>query len=162
MVDLAQTYALDILSSVLARGRTARLVKDLREERGLVSSISVSNMTYTQQGLFYISVQLPTENLEAVEQAIVHQIRTLHTELISPSEIERVRTLVANRYIFGNETPSDRSSLYGYYQAVIGDLAPAFNYPAQIQAIDAVALQAAAQKYLAPEAYRAVILKPGV
>lgn len=160
MVDLAQTYALDVLSSILARGRTARLIRDLREERGLVSSISVSNMTYTQQGLFYISAQLPVENIAVVEDAIVHHIRTLQTELIRESEIERVRTLVANRYIFGNETPSDRGSVYGYYQAVIGDLTPALNYPAQVQQLDAIDLQTAARRYLSPDAYRAVILKP--
>ncbi|HEY9639745.1 MAG TPA: pitrilysin family protein [Coleofasciculaceae cyanobacterium] len=159
MADLNQTYALDVLSSILARGRTARLIRDLREERGLVSAISVSNMTYMRQGVFYISAQLPAENLAVVEEAIAQQIRRLQTEPVSDSEIARVQTLVANRYVFGNETPSDRAGLYGYYQAVIGDLAPAFNYPARIQALDAAALQAAAQQYLSPAAYSVVTLK---
>lgn len=162
MAELGQTYALDTLTSVLGQGRTSRLVRDLREERGLVSSISVSNMTYTQQGLFYISAQLPLENLEIVEAAILDHIRQLHTESVSEAEIQRVRTLVANRYVFGNESPSERASLYGYYQSVMGDLAPAFNYPAQIQALSAHDLQVAARQYLSPEAYRAVILKPTV
>jgi zinc protease len=160
MADLPQTYALDVLSSILGQGRTARLVRDLREERGLVSGISVSNMTYTQQGIFYISAQLPVENLASAEQAIAHHVRTLQTEPVTEAEINRVRTIVANRYIFGNETPSDRASLYGYYQSVNGDLAPAFNYPARIQALDAVDLQTAAQQYLSPDAYRVVVMKP--
>lgn len=160
MADLAQTYALDILSSVLGRGRTARLVRDLREDQGLVSSISVSNMTYTRQGVFYISAQLPSDNLAAVEAAIVQHIRRLQNEPVSDSEISRIRTLTANRYIFGNETPSDRAGLYGYYQAVTGDLSPALTYPDRIQSITAADLQAAAQQFLLPEAYRAVIIKP--
>jgi predicted Zn-dependent peptidase len=160
MADLSQTYGLDVLASVLGQGRTARLVRDLREGRGLVSSISASNMTYIRQGLFYISAQLPVENLEIVEAAILDQIRSLHTELISEAEIQRVRTIVANRYIFGNETPSDRASLYGYYQSIIGDLAPAFSYPSQIQSLSAQDLQTAVQQYLSPDAYRTVVLKP--
>ncbi len=160
MADVNQTYALDALSSVLGQGRTSRLVRDLREERGLVSGISVSNMTYTQQGLFYISAQLPLEHLETVEAAILDHIHQLHTKPVAEAEIQRVRTLVANRYVFGNEAPSERAGLYGYYQSVLGDLAPAFSYPAQIQALNAHSLQAAAQQYLSPEAYRAVILKP--
>ncbi len=160
MADLPQTYALDVLASILGQGRTARLVRDLREERGLVSGISVSNMTYIRQGLFYISAQLPVENLDTVEALILDHIRRLHIELISEAEIQRVRTLVANRYIFGNETPSDRASLYGYYQSIIGDLAPALSYPDQIQSLNAQALQAAVQQYLAPDAYRVVVLKP--
>ncbi|MBD3882734.1 insulinase family protein [Phormidium tenue FACHB-886] len=160
MADLQQTYALDVLASVLGRGRTARIVRDLREEQGLVSAISVSNMTYTQQGLFYINAQLPTENLAAVEAAIVQHIRRIQSEPISEVEIERVRTLVANRYVFSNETPSDRASIYGYYQAVMGDLAPALEYPARIQALSAEDLRAAANQYLFPEAYSLVVLKP--
>jgi predicted Zn-dependent peptidase len=158
--DLHQTYALDVLASILGQRRTSRLVRDLREERGLVSGISVSNMTYTAQGTFYISAQLPVEHLAEVEAAIAHHVRTLQTELITDAEINRVRTLVANRYIFGNETPSDRAGLYGYYQAVVGDITPALNYPGRIQALDAVDLQNAAKQYLAPDAYGVVTLKP--
>jgi zinc protease len=160
MTELPQTYALDVLSSVLAQGRTARMIKDLREERRLVTSISVSNMTYISQGLFYISAQLPVENLAVVEAAIAQHIRTLHQERVSEQEIRRVGTLVANRFIFGNETPSDRAGLYGYYQAIMGDLAPALNYPALIQAVTAADVQAAVQQHLNPDAYRVVIMKP--
>lgn len=160
MAELQQTYAFDVLSSILGWGRTARLIRDLREDRGLVSSISVSNMTYTQQGIFYITAQLPVENLTVVEEAIAHHIGILQTEPIAATEIDRVRTLVANRYVFNNETPSDRASIYGYYQSVIGDLAPALNYPAQIQSLNAADLQIAAQRYLSPNAYQAVVLKP--
>jgi zinc protease len=160
MADLPQTYALDVLASVLGRGRTARLVRDLREEQGLVSAISVNNMTYMQQGVFYITAHLPIENLAAVETAIAQHIRQIQAELISAIEIERVRTLVANRYVFGNETPSDRANLYGYYQAVLGDLLPALEYPARIRALNAEDLQAAANQYLSATAYSIVVASP--
>ncbi|GAB4237185.1 MAG: pitrilysin family protein [Elainellaceae cyanobacterium] len=160
MADLPQTYTLDALASVLGHGRTARLIRDLREERGLVSSISVSNMTYTRQGIFIISAQLPAENLAVVEAAIVQHIQKLQTEAIAESELERVRTMVANRYIFGNETPSDRAGLYGYYQSVVGDLAPAFDYPEQIRTLNPSALQASACQYLSSDAYGIVISRP--
>lgn len=160
MAELSQTYALDALASVLAQGRTARLIRDLREERGLVSGVSVSNMTYTQQGLFYVSAQLPVENLLAVEAAIVHHIQTLQTELVAESELERVRTLVSNRYVFGSETPSDRAGLYGYYQSVIGDLAPGLTYPDRIRTLQVRDLQIAAQQYLPLQSYSVVVSKP--
>ncbi len=160
MQELYQTHALDMLASVLGHGRTARLVRDLREDRKLVSSISVSNLTYGAQGMFYISAHLPLEHLSAVEAAIVEHMRQLQTELVSDQEMQRMRTQVANRFIFGNETPSDRASMYGYYQAMVGDLAPALNYPAHIQALSASDLQTAAQHYLTPDAYAVTVLKP--
>lgn len=160
MKELSQTYSLDILAAILGQGRMSRLVQDLRENRQLVTHIGVSNMTFQHQGLFYIAAQLPTENLAEVEAAIAQHIQTLQTQPVTDAEIARVRRQVANRFIFGNETPTDRAGRYGYYQSMIGDLAPALNYPARIQALDAVDLQTAAQRYLSPEAYAAIAIKP--
>ncbi len=160
LTQLHQTYALDVLSGILGHGRTSRLVRELREERGLVYHISVSNMTHRLQGTFYISAALPVENLTAVEAAIAQHIRTIQAELATEAELTRVRTQVANRFVFGNETPSDRAGLYGYYQSMLGDLEPAFNYPASIHTLGTVDLLQAAQQYLSPDAYGVVVLKP--
>ncbi|WP_445636329.1 Peptidase M16 [Nostoc sp. DSM 114161] len=160
MVELEQTYGLDVLAAILGHGRTSRLVQDLKEERKLVSSISASNISHEFQGTFYISAKCAVENLAEVENAIAEHIRSLHTELVKESEIARVRRRVANRFIFGNETPSDRAGLYGYYQSLLGDLEPAFNYPAKIQNQDAIDLMQAAKDYLSGDAYGVVIMKP--
>ncbi len=160
MTQLDQTYELDVLAVILGHGRISRLVRDLREERQLVTHIGVSNMTQRLQGVFYISVQLPTENLAEVEEAIAQHIRRFQTELVAEADIARIRTQVANRFIFGNEKPSDRTSLYGYYQSQLGDLTPALNYPTRIQSLEVVDLQTAAKKYLSPDAYGVITIKP--
>ncbi|MEH1912595.1 MAG: pitrilysin family protein [Nostoc sp.] len=160
MTHLDRTYGLDVLAGILGHGRTSRLVRDLREERGLVSSISVSNMSNQLQGTFYISAKCAVENLAQVEDAIAQHIRQVQTELVTESEIARVGRRVANRFIFGNETPSDRANLYGYYQSLVGDLEPAFNYPAIIHSQDATDLMQAAKEYLSPDAYGVVVVKP--
>lgn len=158
--DLSETYALDVLAAILGQGKMSRLFRDLREERGLVSHIGVSNFNYSAQGAFYIAAHLPTENLEAVETAIRDHIARMQNELVAESDLARIRTQVANRFVFANERPSDRANLYGYYLSQMGDLTPALNYPAHIQAIEATNVQAAAQKYLNPDAYGVVILRP--
>ena len=160
LMELDETYALDVLAGILGHGRTSRLVRDLREERGLVSSISVSNMNNLLQGVFSISAKCDVENLAVVEAGIIQHLRTLQTEFVKESEIARVQQRVANRFIFGNETPSDRAGLYGYYQSLIGDLEPAFNYPQYIQAQAATDLIQAAKDYLSPDAYGVVVIKP--
>ncbi len=158
--QLNDTYALDVLAGILGHGRTSRLVRDLREERGLASHISVSNMTNQLQGTFYISLQCPQENLSVVESAIAEHIYKIQTEMVTESEIARISRRVANKFIFGNETPSNRAGLYGYYQSLMGDLEPAFDYPHHIQAQNAQDLMQAAQKYLSPDAYGIVLMKP--
>jgi predicted Zn-dependent peptidase len=160
LMELDETYSLDVLAGILGHGRTSRLVHDLREERGLVSSIAVSNINNRLQGIFSISAKCEVDDLEAVEAAIAKHLYTIQTELVKESEIYRVRRRVANRFIFGNETPSERSGLYGYYQSLIGDLEAAFNYPQYIQAQNTNNLIQAAQKYLDPNAYGVVVIKP--
>ncbi|MGL4620959.1 MAG: M16 family metallopeptidase, partial [Chroococcidiopsis sp.] len=160
LVQLEQTYALDVLAAILSHGRTSRLVRELREEKGWVSNISVSNLTQHLQGLFYVSAQMPVENLEMVEAAIASQIEKIQSAPVQESEIARVGTQVANRFIFANETPSERAGLYGYYQSLTGNLASALEYPNKIQALTAADLQAAAVQYLSPSAYGIVTTKP--
>ena len=159
LMQLSQTYALDVLSAILGHGRTSRLWRDLREERELVNYISVSNMTNYLQGTFLIAAHCEVENLAATEEAIVQHIRKIQTE-IEESEISRIRKRVANRFIFANERPSDRANLYGYYQTLIGDLEPAFDFPHHIQAQDKETLIQAARTYLSPDAYGVVVMKP--
>ncbi len=158
--QLESTYSLDVLAAILGQGRMSRLVRDLREDRKLVTHIGVSNMTQQLQGIFYISAQLATENLEIVEAAIGEHIRQLQTECVAAADIARISTQVANRFVFSNEKPSDRTSLYGYYHSQLGDLTPALNYPTRIQVVKAHDIQQAALDYLATDAYGIVTMKP--
>ena len=160
MQDLGETYPLDVVASILGRGRTARLVDDLLENQQLVHSVSASNMTFGNQGVFYISAQVPTHQLADAEAAIVEHIKALHEAPVTAAELKRVRTQVANRYIFGSETPSDRAGLYGYYQAMTGDIRHALDYPEHIRQVSAADVQAAVRRYLPLDAYGVVALKP--
>jgi zinc protease len=159
MTDLDATYPLDIVAAVLGQGRTSRLVRDLREERQLVTGVGVSNSSYAWQGMFTISVQLPTANLAEVEQRVMAHVETLHRQEISTAEIDRVRRQVANRHIFANETPSARSGLYGYYQAVAGNYQAGIDYPKYVRSINASAIQESVKIHLSPTAYGVVTVR---
>ncbi|MDE5096095.1 MAG: pitrilysin family protein [Trichodesmium sp. St11_bin5] len=160
LTELYETYALDVLATILGGGKTSHLVRDLREERGLVYSIGISNVSHRYQGLFYVSARLPEENLAEVEAAIAHHIYTIQQESVTDAEMQRIRKLVAKRFIFANETPSDRASLYSYYQSMVGDLGSAINYPQNIQAFESSDIQQAALKYLSVDAYGVAVFRP--
>jgi zinc protease len=156
----SRLYALDVLASILGQGRTSRLTQTLKEQAQWVTSVSASHLNYQTQGVFYIAAQLPTENIPVVEAAIVNHLSELQNTLVTETELARVRRQVANRFVFGNETPSDRASLYGYYHAMFHDLEPALRYSEQIQAVGAEAVQRVAQQYLSPTAYGLIVIKP--
>lgn len=158
---LEETYALDVLAVILGQGKVSRLFQSLREERGLVSQIGASNTSHGVQGMFSISVQLPAENVAIVEREILDHIRRIQADSVTSGELNRVRTQVANRFIFGNERPSDRANLYGYYHSQLGDLGPAFHYPEAIRSLERDDIRTAARQYLDTEAYGIVVVRPG-
>ena len=160
MNQLSETYALDVLAAILGQGKVSRLFRDLREEKKLVTQIGVSNITQAIQGVFYISAILPPENIAEVEKEIADRVRKIQTEPIDEKEIDRIRTQVANRFIFANERPGSRANLYGYYYSLLKDLEPVFKYCDRIQALQASDLKEAAKKYLNPDAYGVVIIRP--
>jgi zinc protease len=158
--DLAATYPLDVAAALLSQGRTSRLVADLREDRQLVTGIGVNNSSYALQGIFTISVQLPTANLAEVEERILSHINNLGHKPIEAAEIDRIRRQVANHHIFGNETPSARGSKYGYYQSVVGNLQAGIDYPVKVQAVAAADIQAAVRQHLNLQAYAVLTVRP--
>ena len=160
LVELAETYPLSILANILGSGRTSRMVQDLRENRRIVDRISVSNSAMRWQGTFQVFAKLNVEDVEIVEQVIREHILKLHETPVTDEELAKIRTQVSNRFIFGNESPKERAGIYGYYDRIVGSLEPALNYPDLIKAITKEDIQAAVRKYLNPDAYGILIVKP--
>ena len=84
--------ALDLLSSVLTEGDTARLVKAIRWDQGLAYDLGGSHESmWHTDGSFEISAQCERERFEAVEQAILDGIERLHADPVTEAELDRAR-----------------------------------------------------------------------
>jgi len=68
--NLEGAIALDLISMILAGGRTSRLVRQLREEKQLVLDISCDFSLQKDSSLFTISAYLFPQNLNKVEGII--------------------------------------------------------------------------------------------
>ena len=158
--ELSETYPLSILANILGGGRTARMVQDLRENRRIVDRISVSNSAMRWQGTFQVFAKLNVEDVAIVEQSIREHIQSLHETFVTDEELAKIRIQVSNRFIFGNESPKERAGIYGYYDRIVGSLEPALNYPDLIKSITKEDIQSAVRKYLNPDAYGILIVKP--
>ena len=152
-------YGLDLLSVVLAEGRSSRLVRVLREEAQLVQAISSNFSLQRDSSLFTISAWLEPQYLERVESLICAHLEELQTTPISPRELSRCQRLLCNDYAFSTETPNQLAGLYGYY-STLAQAQLAVSYPSLIKSFDAEQLQQLAQKYLSPYSYTACVVKP--
>ncbi|GAC1494762.1 MAG: pitrilysin family protein [Chamaesiphon sp.] len=156
---LRDAYGLDLLSVLLAEGRSSRLVRDLREEQGLVQGIVSGFSLQRDSSLFTISACLEAQHLERVEALIREHLSQLMTNPVSEAELARSQRLLCNDYAFSTETPSQLASLYGYYNT-IAKAELAVTYPERIQHFKVSDFQQLAQQYLSPYYYAVTILQP--
>jgi zinc protease len=157
--SLRHAYGLDLLSVLMASGRTSRLVKELREERHLVQDIVSGFSLQRDSSLFTITAWLDLEHLDQVEAIIGDRLSELATVPVSNPELSRYQRMLRNDYAFSSETASQLAGLYGYYSTIAQpELAVA--YPQVISSYTPEELRYLAEQYLSPMRYAAVVLQP--
>lgn len=157
--QLTTAYGLDLLSVLLAEGRTSRLVRDLREEQQLVQGVCCNFSLQKESSLFTITAWLEPQHLEVVESLISLHLQDILDNGITEQELARCQRLLCNDYAFSTETPNQLAGLYGYYNTIAqADLA--VTYPRQIMSFNTQELQKLVQEYLSPYQYAVTVLKP--
>ncbi|MGB3403927.1 MAG: pitrilysin family protein [Microcoleaceae cyanobacterium] len=152
-------YGLDLLSVLLAEGRTSRLIQTLREDLQLVHYIDSGFSLQKESSILTISALLEPQHLERVEKMICDHLFELQTQPISTQELNRIQRLLCNDYWFSTETPAQIAGLYGYY-FTISQAELSVTYPEQIQSFKPQELQQLAQQYLDPQNYAVTVLQP--
>jgi predicted Zn-dependent peptidase len=145
--NTAAACALEFVSTLLTTGRTSRLVRQLREDKGWVRNINSYFSPQRDPGLFVIGAYLEPEHLDEVEAAVRQEIHALIADGPTAAEMERARRLLVSEFVFGTETPSQTCALYGYY-GTVGKLEQVDIYRALLDTLTAENIQQCAQTYL--------------
>lgn len=136
-----------VLAHILGVGRSSRLYTEVRERLGLVSSISVLNVTGFDPGYLVIDFQTNPGQVEDALPAIFREIGRLRREPVTPAELDKTKTMVRSDYVFGLETVEGQASILGHY-ATLGDVHLATEYPNKVAAVTADGVLAAGRRYL--------------
>ncbi len=101
--DEPDYYAFDILSDLLANGRSSRLNRRLVQERNVFSSIDAYISGSRDAGLLHISGR-PSAGvtLEEAEDAVWSELDLLRHEAVDERELEKVKNKFESTHIFGN------------------------------------------------------------
>jgi zinc protease len=103
-------YPLDLLSYILTRGESSLLVKEIRDEKRLVTDIS--SYSYTpgyEGGMFAITVQLEPEKMNDAESAILQAIENLKTSKFDSRLVEKAKKQKITEYIFANQSVEEQA-----------------------------------------------------
>ncbi len=138
---------LDLASVLLGEGRSSRLHGLLKEELGLVSSVSVSLWSQAKAGLFIVEAVTDPENLAEVEKHIHEQLHRLAETPPDEEELRRVKHMALADYAFSNETVSAMAHTYGSSHLLSG-IDYIIRYPEMIRSIEAEEIPDRFRRYL--------------
>ena len=153
-----ESYALQVLSSVLSAGRSSRFYQHLVHDKQLaVNAVAFMQARRGPSLLEMISIPRPGVKVEDLQKAIDEEIEAVKKDGITPEELEKVRTQVLRQQI-----QTRQSTLFTAFQ--IGQYAVYYNDPnlintayEKLTAVTADQVKQAAQKYLVT-AHRSTII----
>jgi zinc protease len=150
--------ALDLLATVLAGGRAARLVRATRDRR-LVSTISAYDYTPTEIGVFVVHASARPERVAEAARTIHDQLRRVRAGEISDEEVERARRLVEAQWLRRLESSDGQANFLGSWE-LHGDWQQGIAYHEAVLQADAARLTEVARTWLDPDAAALVAYRP--
>ena len=160
MARRRDTVIMDVILAILGEGRSSRLYRTLREEKKLVSSVSVGYATPKKPGLFMVFATLKAEDLDAMHSATLEEIRRIRTQRVGRRELAKAKKMRTNEYYFANETTNGQTESLGLYYILSDSEKYEIQYLREVARVTAADVRRVARQYLDPERMTLVALQP--
>lgn len=153
--------ALEVLSALLAGGKSARLYQTLVYEKRMARDVGTSyELTTIDPGLFFVYGQpLPGKTAAAVENELRAQIDGLKNKAVGARELTKVKNALEASFVRGQDSQFYQALLLGQYETA-GDWRKIDTYVPSIRGVTAEDVMRVAKFYLTPENRTVGILEP--
>jgi zinc protease len=158
-IDHADVAAVDLLVTILGQTRSSRLPRILRDELGIVSSVSTTYSALEGAGVVGVTARTEASTLERVEAAIIGELRRVRDAGVSDAERRRAITTAEAQHEFASETAEGRARALGRAETV-WRLEAELAYLDRVRAVTREQIKAVANRYLDPERYVRVTFVP--
>lgn len=157
-----EPYALDVLSSILSSGRSARFRKVLvREKQIAVDADAGYSMNSLHNEMFLVDgTPAPGRTIAELETALRDQIARLREEKVTEDELKRVKAQVIASNVYEKDSVFYQGMILGTLETVGLSWKIADEYVGKIKAITPDQLQAVARKYLIEDRLTVAQLEP--
>lgn len=142
------SYALDVIQTILSGGKSSRLYRKLVEEEAIASEVAANDNAGRYPGWFQVQAELiKGKPRERAEELILAELKRLAAEPVGPEELQRVRRIMTAGFVFGHEGVHQHADSIAR-GVTTNDLEYLRTYLARVTAVTPVEIQAAARKYL--------------
>ena len=142
---------LDVLSGLLGLGRSCRLYQQVRERRGLVTSIEAWTYNPGGEGLLGISATCQADKFPAASAAILAEVDRLQQDLADPAELTKAVKQFVAATLATRKTMQGQAQDLGGNWLVAGDLNFSARYLERVKAVTAEDVRRVARAYLTAE-----------
>jgi zinc protease len=144
------SYALDVLESILSHGKSSRLYQSLVYDQKLSLAVGAEyGLMQTDPGLFYFyALVSPGQKVEVVEEALHKEIKRLQSEAPTEQELQRAKNQVEAVRIFEQDSNFRHAMLLGQAESVGAGWRKVDQFLERIRAVTAKDVQRVAGQYL--------------
>jgi len=156
------SYALDILESILSHGKSSRLYQSLvYDQKNSLAVGAEYSLLQTDPSLFYFySLASPGAKVEAVEDALHREITRLQNEPPSDLELQRAKNQVEASRVFEQDSNFRHAMLLGQSESIGAGWRRVDQFLERIRVITAKDIQRVAKQYLTQDNRTVGILVP--
>lgn len=142
------SYALDVLATVLGEGRSSVLNQVLKEKKRLAFSVDAGNSTMRDDGIFYVSANFEPEKCKSVQEAVFAEINKIKEKGITDEQLSLAKNIIEHSTYYARESITNISTEIGYTVALTDDMKFYDSYLDNIKDVTASQVKKAAEKYL--------------
>lgn len=154
------SYALDVLSTILGDGRSSVFYKNIKDKKQLAYSIGASNAGFRDDGIFYISANFVPENLEKLEASIFEEITNVQKNGVTKEQVDLAKNILERDTNYARESVSNIAQEIGYTMVTANDIKVYENYVDNIKKVSAEDVKRVANKYLGKDKSAVSIVLP--
>jgi len=157
-----EPYALEMLASVLDGGSSARFSRELVRGTRVAASAGADYSLFTRlPGMFLIDgTPAKGRTLKALERAFRAQVERVQRELVTVSELKRIRTQVVAHKIYKQDSVFYKAMRLGLLESVALGWPLLEQYVEHLRRVTPEQIRAVARKYLVKDRLTVALLEP--
>jgi len=155
------SYALEVLASVLSSGKSSRIYKSLVDEKSLALSAGADYSGIQKYPfLFYLyGSALPGKRIDDVEKALYEEVEKIKQNPPTEGEVQKAKNQIEAGFIMGQDSIFFQAEMLGVFQ-MLGDRQLKDKYIDGIRKVTPEDVQRVAQRYLVEDKRTVGILIP--
>ena len=113
-IDAKDSYALDVLATILGDGRSSVFYRNIKENKQLANTIGTANTGFKDDGIFYISSTFAPEKCAKLQEAIFDEIKNIQKHGVTQEQLKLAKNIIERDTYYERESISNIASEIGY------------------------------------------------